>query len=244
MNRQPRNSMILLLFFFSVCFSYAHSQEKKGIVEVRGALSNVMRKGDLKAAISLDTLQPLFLFGLGPLDSLRGELLTLNGITYVARATMGGGMTVQKTQDAKAPFFVFSYVPKWKEIALPDSVTDLGRLERYLSSRTGATGAPIVFRLKGSLENSMIHVVNLPRGVKIRSPQDAHNGQKKYKLRKREVEMLGFFSTMHQGIFTHHDSFIHLHLLSSDKKMSGHVDEASFKKGQIKLYVPEQLEIQ
>jgi acetolactate decarboxylase len=43
-------------------------------------------------------------------------------------------------------------------------------------------------------------------------------------LRDREVEVSGFYSDKHAGIFTHHDSSVHMHLLTGDRKLSGHLD--------------------
>jgi acetolactate decarboxylase len=50
------------------------------------------------------------------------------------------------------------------------------------------------------------------------------------------VEVVGFFSTEHKGIFTHHDSFLHMHLISSDEKEMGHLDELEIES--MKLYLP------
>ena len=53
------------------------------------------------------------------------------------------------------------------------------------------------------------------------------------------AEFSGFFSTEHQGVFTHHDSFVHIHLITPDKKRMGHVDYFRIKKGTAKLFLPE-----
>ncbi len=50
------------------------------------------------------------------------------------------------------------------------------------------------------------------------------------------VDIVGFFSTEHKTIFTHHDTFMHLHLITKDKLMMGHLDNAVFK--DITLYFP------
>jgi acetolactate decarboxylase len=50
--------------------------------------------------------------------------------------------------------------------------------------------------------------------------------------------MVGFFSTEHQAVFTHHDTFMHLHLMTEDKKQMGHLEELRFKPGQMRLLLP------
>ena len=66
------------------------------------------------------------------------------------------------------------------------------------------------------------------------SPQEAHLGQTNYEVKNQEAEIIGFFSTNHEGVFTHHDSNIHLHLITKDLSMMGHLDEIE----SLKLYVP------
>ena len=70
---------------------------------------------------------------------------------------------------------------------------------------------------------------------------EAHNGQKNYDLQNEQADIIGFFSTKHQAIFTHHDTFLHMHLITVDRKKMGHLDEALFKKGTISLFLPEHL---
>ena len=70
---------------------------------------------------------------------------------------------------------------------------------------------------------------------------EAHNGQKNYDLQNEQADIIGFFSTKHQAIFTHHDTFLHMHLITVDRKKMGHLDEVLFKKGTISLFLPEQL---
>jgi acetolactate decarboxylase len=56
-------------------------------------------------------------------------------------------------------------------------------------------------------------------------------------LQQAEVDMIGFFSTRHKGVFTHHDSNVHMHLITSDKKTMGHLDEVVFNTEAVQLYV-------
>lgn len=64
------------------------------------------------------------------------------------------------------------------------------------------------------------------------------NGQVNYPLNNEQAEIIGFFSTEHKTIFTHHDTFLHIHLMTTDKQKMGHLDEVWFKKGRMKLYLP------
>jgi acetolactate decarboxylase len=95
-----------------------------------------------------------------------------------------------------------------------------------------------MFKLTGTVEQAVIHIVNLPKGSKVSSPNDAHKGQKNYKIKNEPSDLIGFFSTEHETIFTHHDTYLHMHLITADRQKMGHLDEVLFKKGTMKLFLP------
>ncbi|MBT3819061.1 MAG: alpha-acetolactate decarboxylase, partial [Lentimicrobiaceae bacterium] len=39
-------------------------------------------------------------------------------------------------------------------------------------------------------------------------------------------------------VFTHHDSNVHMHLITTDRRKMGHLDKVLFGSGDIKLYLP------
>lgn len=67
----------------------------------------------------------------------------------------------------------------------------------------------------GTVASAVIHIQNLPLGTKVSSPEEAHQGQRNYLIEEESVEVVGFFSTKHQGVFTHHNSFVHMHLINA-----------------------------
>ncbi|MFO7701616.1 MAG: acetolactate decarboxylase, partial [Psychroflexus maritimus] len=98
---------------------------------------------------------------------------------------------------------------------------------------------PFAFRLKGVFKKINFHIQNLPEGTQVKSHQDAHQGQKKYLRKNVEGEIIGFFSTQHQGVFTHHNQYIHMHFINKNRTEMGHIDELKFSKNsQVKLYLP------
>ena len=95
-----------------------------------------------------------------------------------------------------------------------------------------------MYKLSGAVERAMIHIVNLPKGSKVSSPDDAHKGQVNYLIKNEQADIVGFFSTEHKAIFTHHDTYLHMHLITKDRQKMGHLDEVLFEKGTMKLYLP------
>lgn len=209
-------------------------------VKIVGAMRNVMHKGELFGTISLDTISNKnHLFGLGPVEYLKGEIMILDGKAYRSTVADSGNILMEETWQIKAPFFVYANVEKWKEITFPDSVQTIPQLEIFLDNFSKDLPRPFPFKITATVENGEIHIVNLPEGTEVHSPEEAHQNQQSYRLENEQGEMIGFFSSEHQGVFTHHDSYVHLHFISTDKKKMGHLDEALFKKGAIKFFLPE-----
>lgn len=214
------------------------SQQTTTEVKIVGEMKNVLWKGQLYGNINLDTIaNKTNLYGLGPVEYLSGEILIIDGKSYKSTVTSDTTMNVEETYDIKAPFFGYANISKWKEQALPDSIQTIQQLELYLDKTTKSAPRPFMFKLSGTVEQATIHIVNLPKGSKISSPAEAHKGQISYKLKDEQVDIIGFFSTEHKAILTHHDTFLHMHLVTTDRQKMGHLDEVLFKKGTIKLYL-------
>ena len=213
------------------------SDETYSDIIIVGAMKNVMWKGELGSSINLDTISnKKGLYGLGPKSYLTGELLINNGTSYVSKATSDSTMTVEKRFDVSAPFLVYANVTEWNEIELAINVKTIQDLEKLINEKTSEFKRPFAFKLIGKVSKAIIHIQNLPEGTKVSSPDEAHQGQVNYELQDKEAEIIGFFSTEHKGVFTHHDSSIHLHLITKDKSKMGHLDEVEIEN--MKLYLP------
>lgn len=197
-------------------------------------MKNTMQNGRLSGSISLDTIAPRKnLYGIGPLAYLNGELMVLDGVPYVSKVTSDSTMSVTQNFQVEAPFFVYGHVSEWQQLQLPEEVKDLETLENYLDKVFAEKDSPVVFRIKTKVSSATIHIVNLPPDAEVRSKKDAHQGITYYTLENEDVEILGFFSRKHQTIFTHHDTFIHLHLITKNREKMGHLDEAIFENGSL-----------
>ena len=219
------------------CTSKAQQTTNK--VKIVGEMKNVMWKGQLYGNINLDTIaNKTNLYGLGPVEYLVGEILIIDSKSYKSTVVSDTTMKVEETFDIKAPFFGYANISKWTEQSLPDSIQTIQQLEHFLDKITKSSQRPFMFKLTGTVEQATIHIVNLPKGTKVSSPEEAHKGQTNYKLKNEKSEIIGFFSTEHKAIFTHHDTYLHMHLITTDLQKMGHLDEVLFKKGTMKLYLP------
>jgi len=215
----------------------AKETETYSDIKIVGAMKNVMWKGELGSSIDLDTISDKNgLYGLGPVSYLTGELLINNGKSYVSKVTSDSTMTVEKTFETSAPFLVYGNVNEWDEIDLPSNLKTIQDLEKFVDNKTTEFKRPFAFKLIGQVSSAIIHIQNLSEGTKVSSPAEAHQGQTNYNIENEDAEIIGFFSTKHKGVFTHHDSFLHMHLITKDESKMGHLDELEI--GEMKLYLP------
>lgn len=206
-------------------------------VKVVDAMKNVMWKGELEGNIQLDTISNTKgLYGIGPESFLTGELLINDGKAYLSKVTSDSTMSVEKTFTVSAPFFVYANVTDWEEITLPETIKTIPDLEKFIDDKTTEFKRPFAYKLSGKVKNAKIHIQNLPKGTKVSSPEEAHQGQTNYELNNEAVDIIGFFSTAHKGIFTHHDSFLHMHLITKDERKMGHLDAMEID--EMLLYLP------
>lgn len=204
-------------------------------LEVTKAMRRVMWQGKLDASIRLDSIvsKQKHFYGIGPLEGLQGELLVWNDTVYLSQC-FPDSLSVCMANRSGAPFFVGAYSDTWEPVEWDPNIRGLKDLENYLLAQYDSS-ARFAFRLMGSIDRAKIHVQNHADGAVIRSPEQAHAGQVHWELPEQEVLILGFFSTQDQGVFTHHDSFLHLHLLSADKQWMGHLDSIQFKKMHLEI---------
>ncbi len=172
------------------------------------------------------------LYAVGPVADLDGEITIIAGEFFIARVKHGDVKT-DANLSTSASFLVWSEVAAWKAPVLLDAKTDnQAQLEKQieaLASKAGVdTSKPFPFKLEGTVDSVDYH---------IRAPKTHHgaqaghdDGAKRISTRNAEVEIIGFFSKNHAGVFTHKGSFAHLHVLERNG-YSGHVDEVSASAG-------------
>lgn len=204
-----------------------------------GAMRNVMWKGELFARIDFDTLsQRDHLFALGPLEGLSGEFVVLDGQAWVARV-VDGQPEVTADFAIRAPFAGFAYEPEWRQISFPPNVLTISALNNWFDAHIAPGHPPFFFRIDAGIEEAVYHIMDLPEGTEVTSPDVAHElGRTYFNVRNQRADLLGFYSTEHKGIFTHHDSHTHIHLLSAGRKHLGHLDTLLLLENDNLLYLP------
>jgi acetolactate decarboxylase len=222
------------------CSCSSHLLDRPFKVQWQGAQRDVL-SGDINGHVDLEPLERVSdLYGLGPLEEVKGEITILDSKPYVARVQQDGSLTVENSFHNRACFLVYSQVPRWQKVTLPEDIVDEKSLERELPGLAAQYGLdpalPFPFLLRGSPDRAVFHVLNKTDGL-LHSPELHEKAKVKFVLEDTGIEIIGFHSSDHRGIFTPGHSTIHIHLKSEDGLVSGHVDALSFPQG-IELYLP------
>lgn len=227
MEKLSRHIFVILLLVSLIGCS---SNDKVEVVHY-GALKNAMKQNDLAAYVSSDSIDLKNFYALGALEGLEGELLIMDGQVYTSSQgdTTNNTLIQKKNIDFSANFLVGAKVSKWISLDVPKSIKTKSDLEKFVTEKAIEQGFdkadPFPFLLKGSTKSTSWHVVNWDANDSIHTHEKhVKSGIYDTDLEK-DVIILGFYSEQHKGIFTHHSSFLHMHVLNDEKEIMGHLDD-------------------
>jgi acetolactate decarboxylase len=198
-------------------------------VNWKGTLMNMMRENDLSSKISLSELKAIpHLYAVGQFENLKGEIQIFDGKPFNSIAK-NKNVAIETTFDKNATILVWASVPKWKTIELDMTMTATDEIEDYIETMAGRNGVniyqPFPFMLEGTVNSLDWHVIDWDANDNVHSYEKHIKSGPNGTLNNSEVIMLGFFSSEHQGIFSHHSSRMHLHFKTKDGKLAGFVDK-------------------
>jgi alpha-acetolactate decarboxylase len=209
--------------------SCQHIYKKTSITEVKyyGALKTMM-SGNIQSVISLDSLSnKKNLYALGAMENLKGEIQIFNSKPSNS-SVLDSSLQIKNSYNIKAALLVSAEVKEWNTIEISNMTTknDLENTLFEIAKTNGInTEKPFPFLLEGTLASLDWHVINWKEG-------DTVHNHKKHKeaglfgnLRNIPVQILGFYSTKHKTVFTHHSTNMHLHFKTNDHEIAGHVDD-------------------
>ena len=194
--------------------------------------------GDVSGAIDLATLAHLpHLYALGPREGLLGEVSVFDGRPSVSRV-VDDGIEVDATFEHRACFLAFATVAAWDEVTLAHPVDSVAMLEeRLLETALGRRAAqPFPFRVTGRAKRLELHVLDKRDGLR-HTPELHERAKVHFTVEAAAVEVVGFWSRWHRGIFTPRDSDLHMHVRTLDDRMSGHLEAIELAAG-ASLWLP------
>lgn len=228
----------------SMLFSCNVSEEDNSPWKVRykGALKNIMKKGDLSAHVQLATLDSIkHLYAIGAKEALDGEIQIFNSVPMNSRV-VGNQAVIDSSLTGAATLLIYASVERWKEIAVPAEVVSYDEVEHYIKSTAIGNEInvdhPFPFKIIGKASSIDWHIIKWKEGDMEHSHEKHINSGLHGTLQNMDVEMIGFYSDAHHGIFTHHTTDMHIHFKTKSSGIAGHVDGLFLGRG-MKLFLPE-----
>ena len=233
-------------FFFTASLiliaTFSFSQEN--MVKYSGKMSKIGQEKRVDAAIMVDSIKGQHLYAIGPVENLRGEILVWDSKPFVAAITEDNKPYLQKNvKSLNAIFLVYADISQWDTVLLTNKISSLTDLEKtitkaaYEHGTDTATAFP--FLIFGKVKEGSGHIMYKDSTVTAITPATLKDANHKNSFSNQYAQMLGFYSQHHQTIFTHHDSFLHIHYRMANKYQAGHLDMVSFVETEpIKLLLP------
>lgn len=193
-----------------------------------------MLGGDLRGHVDLETLSSVpHLYALGPLEELRGEVSIFASEPSIARIERETVVTAA-TWSARACFLVWAQVPVWSERAADAIPAGLGGVEREVVALAREAGLdpdrPLPFRLHATAAEATFHVLDKRDGLP-HDPERHEHAKVRRTLQHATIELVGFYSRQHRGVFTPSESNVHVHLRTEDGRISGHLESIDLAPG-------------
>jgi acetolactate decarboxylase len=203
----------------------------EGNVHVHGSLRAMLHENQFGSQIDLATLpQSPHLFGLGALADLAGEVLVLEGRTYVSYPNGAHAATTEELPTASlgAALLVTTQVEAWDGFVVEAEIAweDFEATLRQWVERLGwDTQQRLPFQIIGRFPELQWHVID---GSRLQGGGGSHEqhlqAASRLQAQNAAARIVGFYSLQDQGVFTHRDAISHLHCLTSEPQQMGHVD--------------------
>ncbi|MBI4402933.1 MAG: acetolactate decarboxylase [Deltaproteobacteria bacterium] len=229
----------VLLTVISALALGAVAGERSYRVQWVGEQRRVVHEGNLAGQISLETLIKLpHLYALGPMEGLKGEVSIFDGLPFITRI-QDRRIVVDRSFHYKACFLVYAQVDRWHKLSVPQNVRTVKEVEQFVWQAAAVsldTSKPFPFLLKGKAALVQYHIVNKTDGLP-HNPDQHEKVKYRFALKDQAVEMVGFCSDKHRGVFTPPNSKIHMHVRTLDGTAGGHVDDLQLNRG-MTLFLP------
>ena len=239
-----KSTYITLLTFLIIVFPSCRDNSKENasvVVKHSGALRTIM-SGNIQPVISLDTLsEKKHLYALGAVNNLKGEIQVFDSKPSNS-FVVDSSLQINESYSIKASLLVYAEVEEWDSFQIENSKTKSDLEEQIFELATNGginTDEPFPFLLEGTVASVDWHVINWKDGDTIHNHKKHKESGLNGTLANIKVQIIGFYSTKHKAVFTHHTTNMHMHFKTDDKAIAGHIDDLSLNQT-ITLKLPKQ----
>ena len=233
-------ALALLALLLSLRSAHAAAVPASAQVETFGSLRDIIHEGRLEGRVRLAAaLAKPHAYALGALARLDGEFVIVDGKVWESRPAGRG--TIRATAYApgadSAALMVVSHVAAWRDIPVTRAIP-IAALQDTLKARAAALGlprsGPFAFLIDGPVTGLRWHVAD---GRLLAPGPSSHEAHAKAAVQGARdaisARLVGFYSDHHQGVFTHHDSEVHMHVLLAAEGLAAHVDSLCVSPGAV-----------
>jgi len=219
--------IVLLIVLFSLTSCDQNGNTVDG-VQYSGSLREIM-EGKLDATITLNELESIpNLYALGAVAGLKGEIQIFNSEAFISKRAPEM-VTITNNFEDDAVLLVYAQVTEWQEVEIPKAIFTKKQFEVYLEYTAIKAGVdiskPFPFIVEGYVRKMDWHIVNWDENNTNHSHKAHLNSGLNGVMVEEDVEILGFFSKEHKGLFTHHNTNMHMHFKLENQKLAGHTDD-------------------
>ena len=237
------NYIIALTIILMVAFSCQSNDKKASITEVKysGALRTIM-SGNIESVISLDSLSSKKNFyALGAVEHLKGEIQIFDSKPSNS-IVMDSSLQIKDSYNLKAALLVYAKVKEWNSYKTENTTTK-EELESTIFGIAKSNGIdtekPFPFLLEGTVASLDWHVINWKDGDTVHTHKKHTETGLNGNLKNKQVQIIGFYSTKHKAVFTHHTTNMHMHFKTNDNSVAGHIDDIELD-NELTLKLPKQ----
>ena len=231
---------IIMVMHFSAC----QNNNNKAIetkVEHSGALKTIM-SGNIEPVISLDSLSnKKHFYALGAVENLKGEIQIFDSKPSNS-FVVDSSLQIKASYNLKAALLVYAEVDEWDSFQIKN-INTKNELEVLIFETAKNNGInlekPFPFLLEGTVSSLDWHIINWKYGDTIHNHKKHKNSGLNGAFKNTAVEILGFYSTKHKAVFTHHTTNMHMHFKTEDNAIAGHIDDLMLNE-KIVLKLPKQ----
>ncbi|WP_332914378.1 acetolactate decarboxylase [Algoriphagus boritolerans] len=177
-----------------------------------------------------------FLYGIGAVEDLQGEVLIVNGKPIVSELDKNRNPVWTETWDRKLIFLVSAPVQNWKKIKIDRPVANRKEFEAIVFEYAQKEGLDVEngfpFRVKLIVKEIQAHIAYLrPETAQNFSPHGKKADDFPIDLENEPVRIIGFAGKTAGGRFAmpampgREASSLHMHFISLDFSRSGHVED-------------------
>ena len=196
--------------------------------------------GKAAESVSLERFDGLeSLYAVGPLEQARGEVSIYDSIPLISEVH-DGRVNVTIDSCRHAAFLVYAIVENWRRVTVRNPINTEQQLEDHLLAWAVTSGIdvdqPFAFLLNGLIAQATFHIL-CNRGRGTYNAERHEKSKVRFPIAKESVEVIGFYSRCHRGIFTPRDSDFHMHVRTLDNRFSWHLEAFNWESG-VMLYLP------